>query len=391
MNRLFFLILFLCAALFVQACAKPYSGVLRQYREASPCCASLAELPVEPLQLGDTKSFDLADNSPAFRFETGKSYFRAFTLPQGPYPYRVTVRSYLVGGYLKSAYLFYPQLLTLDANRKVVRATGPGTFSLEQAGLLEAMQEAEGLRYLLAGGVTFTEGSHDERYLIILTTDELLQGRTSVPTGGELFLPGYDGPVTAKREVLVPHAPSGRVTVALAPLASGSPVETEVAQAGGEAVTTPPAGRAEHVTVRLASGKAIGELELGRSTLDTARRLFENAGVGLGPEKEQVATFAVGKAPLAVKRLYSPPGTLYQLYFDDHGILVLLVDGAPVDFPHNGKAFILRFPAARETGRTLGSYELQVSLSTCVTLITVFNTVNDTLASTGYGYGCPVR
>ncbi len=143
--------------------------------------------------------------------------------------------------------------------------------------------------------------------------------------------------------------------------------------------------------MRLASGKAIGELELGRSTVDVARRLFENAGAGLGPEQENAAKFALGTATLAVRWLYSPPGTLHQLYFDDHGILVLLVDGSAVDFPHTGKAFLRRFPAARETGRTLGSYELQVSLSPCVTLITVFHTINDTLASTWYGYRCPVR
>ncbi len=391
MNRLFISILILCAALFVQACAKPYSGIMRQYREASPCCVSLAEIPVEPLQLGDKKSFDLADNSPVFRFETGKSYFRAFSLPQGPYPYKVTVRSFLVGGYLKSAYIFNPQLLTLDANYKVVRTTGPGTFSLEQVGILEALQKAEGLRYLLEGGLTFTEGSRDERYLVVLTTDELLQGRTSIPTGGDMLLPSYGGPVPAKGEVLVPHAPVGQVKVTLAPLASESPVTMVVAQSGGGTVATPSAKRPELVTVRLASGKAIGELELGRSTLEAARQLFENAGAGLGPEQETAASFALGTAQLAVKRLYSPPGTLHQLYFDDRGILVLLVDGAPVDFPHNGKAFILGFPTARETGRTLGSYELQVSLSPCVTLITVFNTVSDTLASTGYGYGCPVR
>lgn len=391
MHRLLMSLLFLCAALFVQACAKPYSGLMRQYREASTCCASLAELPVEPLQLGDKKSFDLADNSPVFRFDTGKSYFRAFALPQGPYPYRVTVRSYLVGGYLKSAYIFYPQLLTLDANRKVVRATGPESFSLEQVGLLEAMQEAEGLRHGLEGGLAFTEGSRDERYLVILTSDELLRGRTPVPTGGEMLLLSYGGPAPAKAEVLVPHAPAGRVTVALAPLASGSPVVMEVAQAGGGTVATPPSSRPELITVRLASGKAIGELELGRSTLDAARRLFEDAGAGLGPEQENAATFALGTASLAVRRFYSPLGTHHQLYFDDHGILVLLVDDAPVDFPNNSKAFLQRFPVARETGRTLGSYELQVSLSPCVTLITVFHTISDTLASTGYGYGCPVR
>jgi hypothetical protein len=94
-------LLVLGAVTFIGGCAKPYGTVLRHYESAPVCCASLTELPVEPLKLGDKKSFDLGGGSPAYRFETGKSYFRAFALPQGPYPYRVTVSSYLVGDNLK--------------------------------------------------------------------------------------------------------------------------------------------------------------------------------------------------------------------------------------------------------------------------------------------------
>jgi hypothetical protein len=86
-----------------------------------------------------------------------------------------------------------------------------------------------------------------------------------------------------------------------------------------------------------------------------------------------------------------PPGTRHQLYFDDKGVVVLFVDGAPDDLPRTGRSFRRLFPSARESGRTLGSYQLQVPLTSCVALIAVFRVVDDTLDSAAFGYGCPVR
>ncbi len=394
-RRALWQLLLLGAALLLQSCTTSYGTAVRQYGDAPLCCASLADLPVEPLQAGDKKSFDLSDGAPAYRFTTGKSYFRAFALPQGPYPYRVTVRSFLVGDRLKSAYLFFPQLITLDEQRRVVRTTGPGTFSLERADLLETLRETGGLGYKLEGGLTFTADNRDERYLVVLTTDELLRGKTAVSTAGTvpMFLPAYSGTaLSSANEAEVPHAPAGRVAISVSPLIPQAPVATSAAPAAGKMKTpeTPaPNPRPEGVTVRLASGKAIGELELGRTTVDEARRLFDTAGAGLGPERRSGATVTVGEATLAPKRFYAPPGTLYQLFFDDKGILVLFVTGASAELPASGREFMRRFPGARETGRTLGSRELQASLAPCVTLIAVFRTGDDTLDSAAYGYSCP--
>jgi maltose operon protein len=216
----------MAAALLIQACTTPYGTALRQYREVPVCCSSLAELPVEQLQVGDKQSFELGGGSPAYRFDTGKSYFRAFALPQGPYPYRVTVRSFFVGDRLKSAYLFYPQLITLDGERHVVRSTGPGTFTLERAGLLDALPETGELPYKVEGGLTFTGDNRDERYLVVLTTDELLRGKTLVSTIGAvpMFIVGYKETVpTSANEAWVPHAPAGRVEVASVSLALQAP------------------------------------------------------------------------------------------------------------------------------------------------------------------------
>lgn len=394
-RRRLLLLLALGAVALLQACTASYGTTVQQYREAPVCCTSLAELPVESLQVGDNKSFDLGDGSPAYRFDTGKSYFRAYALPQGPYPYRVTVRSFLVGDRLKAAYLFYPQIITLDEQRRVVRTTGPGTFTLERAGLLETLQETGGLRYKVEGGLTFTADTKEERYLVVLTTDELLREKTLVSTVGAvpMFLPAYSGTApTATNEAQVPHAPVGRVAVSVAPLAAPTAVATAAAvSVAGETKAPSPAPRPEVITARLANGKAIGELQLGRTTVEEARRLFDTAGAGLGPERPSGATVAIGDAALATKRLYAPPGTIHQLYFDDRGVLVLFVAGASAEVPASGKEFLRRFPGARETGRTLGSRELQASIAPCVTLIAVFRTGDDSLDSAAYGYSCPAK
>lgn len=388
-NRALPSLLVLGAVILIQGCAKPYGAVLRQYNEVPVCCTSLTELPVEPLRLGDKINFDMGDGSPAYQFDTGKSYFRAFALPKGPYPYKVTVRSFLIGDDLKTSYFFFPRLITLDENRKVVRTTGEETFTLHGAGYFETMLQTAGLRHKLEGGLSFSDVSLGERYLVILTTNELLQAKTPVSTVGDMptFTPGYSVTVPGNgNEEQVVHAPAGRVSISLAPLVAETRavarVETSIEGAG------PPPSRPEIVTVRLAGGKAAGTLELGKTTMDTARTLFENSGAGLGTERQNTATFTIGALALTPKRLFTPPGTHHQLYFDDSGTLVLFVDGTPADLPLTGGAFRQQFPEARESGRNQFSYEMQTPLSTCVTGIAHFSTGTDTLEFAAYVYSC---
>ena len=409
-------LLFVLGAIFlVLGCAKPYGSVVGSYREVPVCCTSMAELPMDELKAGDEKSFDLGAGFPAYLFDTGKSYFRAYLLPEGGHPYRVTVTSYLMGDYLESAYLFFPHLITLDERRKIVRSTGPGTFGVTRASFIEEMQSAGNFRYKIEGGLTFTESNRDERYLVVLTTDELLRMKTPVPSREvPMLLPGSNWTSSAKAsEIMVPHAPGGKVRIALSPLAPDKPaahtgkaatgVENATAvdksaagsvpkpEDGGVGANIPSAVRPQALTVRLASGKIIGGLELGKASTDEARRLFENSGAGLGPERKSSTTFIVGTTTLAPERLFTPPGTLHQLFFDKNGVLVLFVDGAAAEIPSNARDFRQRFSSAHETGRVVGSYELQADISPCVTIIAVFRTVGDSLDSVAYAYGCPTK
>jgi len=197
-------------------CATPYETVIKSYQEASICCETMKDFVFESIAIGDSKSFDLNERFPAYLFDTGKSFFKAFALPQSSYPYQVSIKSYMLGGHIKSAYIFYPKVMTLNKDFEVVRSTDPWSFQLQKAGFIETAKQTWGLMYKIEGHISFTEENKAEKYLIILTTDELLRAKTSLATWRSvpIILPGFVTAVpVGKEEVLVPHSPSGRINI----------------------------------------------------------------------------------------------------------------------------------------------------------------------------------
>jgi hypothetical protein len=398
--------------LLAAGCAKNYRTAVTGFRDAPVCCSSLADIPVEPLKMGGSTHFTLEEGTPAFRFATGKSYFRAFRLPDGPYPYRVTIDSYLVGGYLKSAYLFRPVVLTLDADRTPVRTIAGGDFTVERAGFAEAMWQAGGLKQKLSGGVDFT-AENRERYLVVLTTDALLKETTAVPVGGDstMLLLGSGGVAAKTEEVRVPHAPTGRLGISVehgavaaaaghsgsakpvaAPVRTAAPSPAPVHATAVRTTGPEPAAdllaRPETVRVHMADGTGAGTLELGRSDIGTARALLVSAGIAAGEAQAATASYLAGPATLALAQMLAPAGTPHRFYFDAAGRLVLAVDRAPAGIPATIEAFRSRFPSSWETGRTLASVEFQTLLSPCVALVAVYRTADGGLDLAAYGYSC---
>jgi maltose operon protein len=202
----------------VWGCSVPYEKTISQYQTAPICCASVDKFSFETLRSGDSKSFDLNERSPAYQFLTGKSYFKAFLLPQSSYPYVVTVTSYMLGDSIQSAYIFYPQIITLNEVYKLVRSSDPNSVRLQKAGFSETAKETWGLMYKLVVELPFEESEKHERYLIVLTTNELLGAKTSLSTlrVAPIVWPGLVGAIpVGTKEVLIPHSPVGRINVSL--------------------------------------------------------------------------------------------------------------------------------------------------------------------------------
>ena len=109
-----------------------------------------ADFPYENLSLNESKHFWIDESSPVFDFDTGKSFFRAFALPQSPKPYTVRVRSYLMG-----ESIFVPRVIILNDR-----------FTVTRTGDLPEITSGAGF---LTGFIHINQSVRDERYLIILT------------------------------------------------------------------------------------------------------------------------------------------------------------------------------------------------------------------------------
>jgi len=200
-------------------CATPRESVVESFAVAPNCCRGMSEFRFDRLNVGDTVRFDLGAGSPAFAFETGKSYFRAFALPDAR-GYSVRVQSFMMGDHIDKAYLFFPHVVTLDDGYRVVRTMAPEAFELKKSGFSEIARETWGLGWKLEGTLRFGAENADERYLVVLTTDALLARSTSTETLRivPIILPGIVTAIpTRKEKVAVPHAPAGHLNVSVIP------------------------------------------------------------------------------------------------------------------------------------------------------------------------------
>jgi len=134
---------------------------LERLRSAPVCCRTFAQFPFEPLDLrkGGRISFRIDHASPAFNFDWGKSYFKAFSLPPAKEYYSMVVES---SGYFAHA------ALTLDADFRVMsdwRARDRLAFNAVGRFPIAYLRREVVIRPA-------------DRYLVIFTTDELLRSAT---------------------------------------------------------------------------------------------------------------------------------------------------------------------------------------------------------------------
>lgn len=362
--------------LMLSGCATPYSTVMKSYKEASICCESMEDFEFENIEIGDPKGFDLNEKSSLYLFDTGKSFFKAFALPQSAHPYQVTIRSYMLGDVIKSAYIFFPQAVTLDEDFKVVRSTNPQIFQLQKMGLTETW----GLRYKIEGHIYFPEGNKVEKYLIILTTDELLRAKISLTAWRivPFIFPGIVGAVPAgKEEVLVPHSPWGKLNISVTDAYS----ETE------QSIIAQPF--IFHAV--LVDGQKAGDLILGQTTLEQAVKIFPNPPFPSyeGDPRPPRGYPQVKAGKIKPKFVYNPWNTMYALYFDENNKLIIVVE---LESQRVKKQDIIsRYPQLKETSRDLESYEMQGEIKPCITLMVLFRSNDDTIDQMAYVFTCETK
>jgi maltose operon protein len=203
--------------IFLSACAASLETVMSRYKEASISCTDYQEFGYEKLDIPESKSFWIDKDSKVFVFDTGKSYFKAFELPEYSTPYSILIKSYQMGGSPASAYIFSPAIMFLDERFAVTRFMEKGIFHYTRISLLETSSWETGWALALKAEIPITPENANDRYMVILTTDELLKEKEVFvsPAFVPLILPGVVGAIpTGQVNVSnIPHSPMGKIKV----------------------------------------------------------------------------------------------------------------------------------------------------------------------------------
>ncbi|MDQ6961848.1 MAG: MalM family protein [Mariprofundaceae bacterium] len=103
-----------------------------------------------------------------FQFSFGKSWYKAFRLPQMSNPYKLVLYSYAKNG-MGAGSIFYPTLVFVDHAFQITRVLTP------------QMNDNDSMLMKLTGEIMLKGMDHSqEAYVIVATSDALLQASTSM-------------------------------------------------------------------------------------------------------------------------------------------------------------------------------------------------------------------
>ena len=105
----------LITALLLGGCTIPLHEQMASLSRATPCCSDFKEFKYQPLGLPSENSVELKNDTPAFVFKHGKSFFAAYALPRYIGPYTISISHQPAGTAIS------PVITLLDADYAVSR------------------------------------------------------------------------------------------------------------------------------------------------------------------------------------------------------------------------------------------------------------------------------
>lgn len=156
------------------------AAVRKVLADARNCCVSLADIPYRSITGEGSQSVKISLDSPAYSFESGKSFFAAFRIAELPRPFMLEVvsnRTAVPGfeGAMSSvmstqSLIFYPVIMLLDDQFKVQQVLEPADA---QKGCQMGSGNPDGAAaYRMVLDIEAT--SHQASYLIIMTKGAML-------------------------------------------------------------------------------------------------------------------------------------------------------------------------------------------------------------------------
>ena len=168
----FYRVVGLSSAILLAGCAAPYTAVKASYDLAQSCCATLSDLKYQKLSDQRQTLVEIDDTSQVYQFDTGKSYVAAFELPARVAPYTLGLKSFALGDHIDSSHIFYPQVLILDAQHRVLAKHQLNGLRATSATFLETVA-AKSWGLMIALDATAVIDTAAARYAVIYTTAQL--------------------------------------------------------------------------------------------------------------------------------------------------------------------------------------------------------------------------
>ncbi len=147
-----------------------------------------------------------------------------------------------------------------------------------------------------------------------------------------------------------------------------------------------------HYPAVLRSGKNVGELVPGISTLDGVVKMFPAAPQNYpGNPRPPIGypEVKIGKVQPEPATVFNPPGTSYALFFDDNDKLVIIEDAHSPLGGLGPEAIHQRFPALKDTGHDERVIELQGQIDRCIVMMVLFSARTLKVTRVAYAYTCP--
>jgi len=130
---------------------------------ANSCCQQIPDSAFTKLEAKDSIYAELNKFSRRYQFPTGESYFQAYKLPYSRHTYGLKVKSFAQKGIL------YPSLMFLDEDKQPTRLLSDAIYKLHPENFM---------RYAFIEGTVQITPYQNERYVILLTTDQDLSQKT---------------------------------------------------------------------------------------------------------------------------------------------------------------------------------------------------------------------
>jgi len=190
---------------------KPLEQPIRQARSAltaaPTCCSSIDQLPFQPLEAGFTGDVLIDTQAPAYNFETGKSFLRAFTLPAGGPSFEIRLYSQAGSSVLA------PNAMLLDSRMRPTRLLDGDDFAyVPPTGL-----KGDSLDARLRIDRSQPEHPGNERYLILYTSDAQMAGQTVLQHPAKAYAKALGNEPPSIPDPVAKHSPVGVIRLVMIP------------------------------------------------------------------------------------------------------------------------------------------------------------------------------